>query len=147
MQNWKKKSYVWNILLELRIAETYINRFKDVSNPETKFKRYKKKRQHIKIVVVCHFRWLPELTDNNLNLQLLKSSFLHFFFQIRLSFCVSEKLQTRKRKLDMNDERLWKLKLIKCTRTALFSITYLESFVLFNWAIYKREKRALFVIV
>lgn len=39
----KKKSYVWNILLELRIAETYINRFKDVSNPETKFKRYKKK--------------------------------------------------------------------------------------------------------
>lgn len=107
----KKKTYVWNILLELRIAETYINRFKDVSNPETKFKRYKKK--YIKIVVVCHFRWLPELTDNNLNLQLLKSSFLHFFFQIRLSFCVSEKLQTRKRKLDMNDERLWKLKLIK----------------------------------
>lgn len=39
----KKKPYVWNILLELRIAETYINRFKDVSNPETKFKRYKKK--------------------------------------------------------------------------------------------------------
>lgn len=74
----KKKPYVWNILLELRIAETYINRFKDVSNPETKFKRYKKK--YIKIVVVCHFRWLPELTDNNLNLQLLKSSFLHFFF-------------------------------------------------------------------
>lgn len=96
----KKKTYVWNILLELRIAETYINRFKDVSNPETKFKRYKKK--HIKIVVVCHFRWLPELTDNNLNLQLLKSSFLHFFFQIRLSFCVSEKLQTRKRTWMMN---------------------------------------------